>query len=437
VIAPTRRAVWLVAGGAVVALAPLVLGPRAWTFWLAYLGLTVLLVGIDLVLGLPRRRLRVEAAPPALLYIGASDPLRLKLSASGSSVPVRFEVLVEGELLAPVPLTEVVAPAGGAAEVSLPLHALRRGLARVDAVWLRWAGPLGLVARRTRIATDARLPVVPNVRAVRQEAIRLLAHRETLSGLKAERFVGGGSEFDSLREFLPGHDHRALDWKASARHLKLLVREFRAERNHQVVLAFDCGRLMGEPLGGIPKLDHAINAGLLLAFVGLKTGDRVGVFGFDEAVRSYTAPVGGVHAIHRLQGEVAELMYSEAETNFTIGLTWLMARLHRRSLVVVFTDFVDTVTAELMADHLLRMSRRHLVVFVALQDPALQALADAAPRTLGALHEAVVARDFLRERELVLKRLGRSGIHCIDAAAAEIATPLLNRYLEIRRRELV
>ena len=236
---------------------------------------------------------------------------------------------------------------------------------------------------------------------------------------------------------MPGLDPRAIDWKASARHRKLLCQEFRAERNHQVILALDTGHLMSEPLGGIPKLDHAVNAGLLLAYFCLRTGDRVGLYGFDETVRCFGEPAGGMAAFPRLQRLTAELDYHRSETNFTLGLSDLSTRLRRRSLVILLTDFVDTISAELMVDNVQRLSRRHLVVFVTLRDPTLEAIAAAPPVTLEALHRAVVAGDFVREREVVLQRLRRLGVHCLDVPPARVSMHLVNRYLDIKRRELV
>ncbi|MEZ4467901.1 MAG: DUF58 domain-containing protein [bacterium] len=261
--------------------------------------------------------------------------------------------------------------------------------------------------------------------------------QDLLVGLKAERFVGEGSEFDSLTEYREGLDHRAIDWKASARHRKLLVRKFRAERNHQVVLAFDTGHLMGEPAGGIPKLDTAINAGLLLALYSLRAGDRVGLFAFDEQVQAYVEPTGGVQAIHLLQQRASTLTYSRHETNFTLGLTHLASRLRRRSLVVVLTDFVDTVTAELMLENLGRLARRHVVIFVSLRDPEMQQIIGTEPRGLLDVHRAVVAWDLVRERETVVRRLQRKGVFCVDAAPERVGVGLLNRYLDIKRRELI
>jgi uncharacterized protein (DUF58 family) len=303
-------------------------------------------------------------------------------------------------------------------------------------VHVRWTGPLGLIEQRVAAPIDKRIGVVPNLGAVRAVALRMFSDHSFMTGLKVEKFLGDGTEFEALREYVPGLDHRAIDWKSSARHRRLLCQEFRAERNHQVVLAVDAGQLMGEPVGGVPKLDHAINAAILLGWFCLRTGDRVGLVGFDERVRQWAEPAGGMHAFHRLQAMSAEIDYRRVETNYTLTLAELSTRLRRRSLVVLFTDFLDTVTAELMIDNVTRLARRHLVLFVAVRDPSLEARALARPRSLGALHQAVVAGDFARERHVVLERLRRAGAHCIDTAPASFSMALVNRYLDIKRREL-
>jgi uncharacterized protein (DUF58 family) len=306
----------------------------------------------------------------------------------------------------------------------------------VRVVHLRWTGPLGLIERKAALAIDRTVAVVPNLGAVRAVALRMFADRNFMAGLKVERYLGDGSEFESLHEYVPGLDHRAIDWKASARHRRLLCQEFRAERNHQVVLAVDAGQLMSEPLAGVPKLDHAINAALLLGWFCLRTGDRVGMLGFDEQVRQWSEPAGGMHAFGRLQATSAEVEYRPVETNFTRALAELSTRLRRRSLVVLFTDFLDTVTAQLMIDNVTRLARRHLVMFVAVRDPSLETRSLARPRSLDVLHEAVVAGDFARERHVVLERLRRIGAHCLDATPGDFSMTLVNRYLDLKRREL-
>jgi uncharacterized protein (DUF58 family) len=436
---PTPRAALLFAAGFPLALLPAVAAPALWVVWAAALGATLALVAADWLLAAPVDSISLEADAPRVLYLGEWDALRLRLTARGArGLPVEVLSDLDPALHAQPPVRVAVGTGPEeATEVEIPLVPRRRGTAEVLAAWLRWTGPFGLLRFTDRRELKREITVLPNIRAVRAAALRFFGSRRVGAGLKIERYLGDGSEFESLREHRPGLDARSLDWKASARHHKLLSREYRAERNHAIVVALDTGYLMGEPLAGIPKLDHGINAALLLAYVALKTGDRVGLLGFDDRPRLVVEPRGGVAWHARLQREAAGLEYSQAETNFTRGLLALSGSLRRRSLVVVMTDFVDSVTAELMVDSLQRAARSHFVLFVSLRDVELDAMARAEPVDLHRLNRAMTAHDLLREREAVLRRLRRAGVDCIDAAPGQVGARLVNRYLDVKRRELV
>lgn len=434
---PTLRAVFLVAGGFPVALVAVLISTRLWTLWLAYLAACVLLIAADALLCLPRRRLRVTVDAPETLFIGDTDDAQVTLAAPKWRRPTHVTVLSDLHAdLVTQPAEEVTVTGTEPVQVRVALTPKRRGQVTFENLWLKWTGPFRLTTRQRCDAVARTIPVVPNIRAVRNAALAL-SSRDAIYGVKVERFVGDGSEFESLREYSRGMDPRSIDWKHSARHRKLHCKEFRAERNHQIVLAMDTGHLMSEPLGGIPKLDHAINAGLLLSYFSLRAGDRVGMFSFDSTVRSYHEPNGGLRSFPHLQQASASLSYNPGETNFTLALADLSTRLKRRSLVVVLTDFVDTVTAEIMVENIHRLSRRHLVVFVALRDPGVAEIVEAPPRVMTDIYRSVVAGDFERERAVVLRRLRNLGIHCIDVPPAQVSVSLLNRYLEIKRREMI
>jgi uncharacterized protein (DUF58 family) len=312
----------------------------------------------------------------------------------------------------------------------------RRGTLRIEALWLRWTGPLRLMEETRRFPVGRQVAVVPNIHPARGEGLAVY-FRDALYGTKTQRDAGEGAEFESLREYTPGLDPRFIDWKHSARHRKLVGREFRSERNHPVVLAFDTGYLMREPVDGIPRLDHGINAGLLLARIALAADDLVGSYSFDSRMRHYLPPGRGLPAFRRLQQSSAALAYSLDETNFTLGMAELQTRLRRRSLLVLFTDFIDTITAELLVENVRRLSARHLLTFVTLQDHLLPDIFGAYPASGSEVARSVLAADFLRERRVVLEKLERLGIQCIDVPAGQLTTALLNRYLLIKQRGLI
>jgi uncharacterized protein (DUF58 family) len=433
---PTRRAIVLTALGLPVALLPTIVHPRLWPLWPGYLGLLVLLFGLDAVLSPRRSKVDCTLDLPGTLYIGepAEAILTIKVR-SLRRVPVTVAVDLSDKLVPQPPLKGRASRKGE--PLRLRLAPTRRGRVVVERAWVRSTGPFGLIARVARVDLKKQAAVVPNILPVRATALRFLTDREFRAGLKIERYRGDGTEFESLKEYALGDDNRSVDWKATARHRKMVSRQFRAERNHQVVIAIDTGRLMCEPLEGIPKVDHAVNTALLLAWVSLHSGDQVGLATFDAGMGLFVEPRGGDRGFRVLSHMASQVEYSDKETNFTLGLTTLAQKLRRRSLVIVLTDFVDTVAAELMLENLGRLSKRHVVVFVALQDPGLTAAAAQPPLDFLRLNRAVVAGSLLRDREVVLLRLRRQGIFPIDASPTHVTPRLINAYLDIKRRERI
>jgi uncharacterized protein (DUF58 family) len=437
VILPTGRAIALVSVAPLLALLLSAVNPTLWPLGLGYLAVALAALLIDGLLTMPRSALGIAFHPPGMLYVGEAMTLTLDLTPGGRRVPARIEATLDHDPIVAMPgLITIACQGAEALRSEIPILPKRRGTAHLPALWLRWVGPYGLMRRQVRHRLDASLRIVPNIRAVRAAAIAL-SKQDSIFGIKDQRQLGDGSEFDALRDYQAGFDRRAIDWKHSARHRRLVCKEFRTERNHQIVLAFDTGHLMREPMGGVPRLDHAINAGLLLGYASLKGGDRVGLFGFDSKVRLYAEPVGGVDRFQRLQHLTAELDYATEETNFTLGLGVLAQHLRRRSLIVLITDFVDTITAELMLENLGRLSTRHLVLFVTLQDPELPGIVDAEPGSMESVARSVVAEEFRRERLIVFERLRRLGVQCLEAPQGRIGTDLINRYLAIKQRELI
>jgi uncharacterized protein (DUF58 family) len=203
------------------------------------------------------------------------------------------------------------------------------------------------------------------------------------------------------------------------------------------MMALDAGRVMSEPFAGQPRVDRAVSAALLTAYVALKDGDRVGFFAFDSKPRAASKPIGGERAFATLQRVAAGIDYSANETNYTLGISTLAAGLSRRSLIVIFTEFADTISAELMLGAVGTLLERHLVLFVVLRDEELEAFADAEPKEPADVSRAVAAAGLLQERRLVLARLRHLGVHVLEANAAEAGPALVSTYLGFKRRNLL
>ena len=312
----------------------------------------------------------------------------------------------------------------------------RRGTGTIHDLWLRWSGPLGLAHRQVHHPLDLPVRIWPDLSPVRSPMLQTFM-RDAQFGLIARRIRGEGTQFEALSEYEAGMDRRRIDWKASARHTRLYARENEAERDNQIVFAFDCGQAMCEPVDGLPRIDRAVSAALTAAYIALKGGDRVALFAFAAKPALLTPFATDSRAFHRLQTAAAGIDYVAREPNFTLGLATLTARLRRRSLIVLFSDFADPTSAELMVESVERLVRHHLVIFVTLQDTELTELAEAEPDTLCDVATAVAADALARQRALVLQRLRRLGVDVIEAPWQTIGYRLIDRYLAAKQAEAV
>ncbi len=439
-IMPTWRAVGAMAAGVPVALACGMAAEGLWVAGPAWILAVLAAMAADALALRPARAFGAEAVLPAAIETGGGAEAVVRFTGRR---PPRLEVALEVRGPLDASPARQVLPRSGAA-VAFSLVPRRRGTATVARVHLCWAGPLGLVSRVEARPVGRDIPVIPAISLAREEALRLLS-RSRGAGQAVQRERSDDGAFHALRGFQRGDDPRRVHWRQSARHAALLVRDTQAERNRTIMLGLDTGRLMSAPLaGGLPRLDHALNAALVLALVGLKMGDRVGLFAFGARPVLATGALGGTAAFAALQAGAAALEYSEGETNFTLGLSGLDAvlggrTLDKRALVVVFTDFDDAAAAsatgaDLMLENVRLLLQRHAVLFVTFRDDLLHAMAEAEPATVDDVSRAVVAGTLLAGRAEVLARLRRLGATVVETPARQAGLVLVSRYLDLMPR---
>ena len=433
-IYPTRAAVIATAAGAPLALAFAAVQPGRWFLALAWPLAIVLLTIFDALRGIASATARVDF--PAHAYVGETRECTVTVSVD--SRPRNAWVALQASPL-------VAAEDGGRARVPLdagrgavlmPLEMVRRGMARFERMWLRWTGPLGLAWNQGTVDIGAVFPVLPDLRPVHDQGAKIF-QRYALEGMIAQLTRGEGSDFDALVDFRTGMDRRAIDWKQSGRHLKLLAKQYRTERNNQIVFAVDTGRQMCEPVAGLARVDRCVSAMLLTAWIALKLGDRVAINAFDSRPRLASGLVSGGGAFTELERIAAEIDYSADETNYTFALTTLAARLTRRSMIILFTEFTDTVSADFMLRALRRLVETHLVIVVVLRDEELEAIATAEPESADDVTRAVTAAALLKDRRVVIGRLQHLGVHVVEAEYDKVSERLVQSYLDLKKRDLL
>lgn len=353
-----------------------------------------------------------------------------------------FRVRVHDRLPAAVertsPLEWVAVPAFG--EATVPLHVVgrTRGAWPLGAAVVRVAGPWGLVDRFVRAPLDDAVTVAPSVAGVRRYRLLALQHRLRDAGVRQLRRRGEGTTFASLREYAVGDEPRHIDWKASARRGRTMVREYTVEQGQTVIVAIDAGRLMTQLSDGVPRFEHALTAALVLADVAVHSGDQVGLLLFDDEVRAWVPPARGRPALERLRETLVDARATMTEPDYAAAFRTLATRHRKRSLLVLFTDAIDARASQALVAHTARGAARHLPLVVALRNDALvEAARPRADAKASALYEAAAAEELLLARDEALQRMRAAGASVVDVSPRTLAAAVVNRYLELKGRGAV
>lgn len=313
----------------------------------------------------------------------------------------------------------------------------RRGLYDFPALDLKIWRPGGWWLRQVRVAVHTGAAVYPDVLAVRRWQLTMRRGLRALPGQRRARPPGAATALAGLRDYLPGDDVRRVNWKATARRDSPVTTELEAERGQQIVIAVDCGRLMTAPAGQLSKLDHSVNAALLLAWVAQDQGDRVGLLTFADEVTAFLAPRRGIRQVHHLNEVLYRVQPSYLEPEFGEALAHVARQVRGRSLIVVLTDVLDAEASADLVAHALRLAARHLVLVVAMSDPELTAVVQTSIDASSQVYEWAAAEELLSGRRRAFETLQRGGVQCLDVEAGRLSPALVERYLELKERGLL
>ena len=324
---------------------------------------------------------------------------------------------------------------GEAARLSIPLLPRRRGDLQAVGVTVRLRGPLGLAARQRTTVVPGSLRSLPPFEARKHLPSRLARLRD-LDGRAAVRVRGQGTEFDSLREYVRGDDVRSIDWRASSRASTVVVRTWQPERDRRVVLVLDTSRTSAGRVDDVPRLDSAMDAGLLLAALATRAGDRVDFVAGDRKIRARLRSSGSRDLTARLQDTMAELepVIAEADWNTLVGAVQGLGR--QRALVVLLTPVEPSAIEEGLLAALPTLTRHHRVVIASVKDPELERMT----RTRSSITETYDAAAAERELERRLHTAGvlkQLGVTVIDADAEQLPPALADHYLALKAQGLL
>jgi len=433
---PTRRSLWIAAA---------TLAPAAVAVLTPEIAPVLLLVDLVLV-GLVVADFFAAPRASALIIDRTCEPIW----SSGRANVVRLELrlapgaqrVVRGELrdwLTPGPVVDgarVPFEVSGVTVVEWRATPMTRGPLQVGPLAVRLLGPLGLCSRQVTIELVTPVKVFPDLTVLSKDALTLARAQEG-AARKVTRVRAEGREFESLREYRTGDDRRSIDWKATARRGRAMVRQHRPEQNQQVVIWLDCGRHMTGEIEGRRKVDHAVDAALRLARVALDQGDLVGVGAYGRTVKAWLPPRRGLEHLATITRTLSEVQATLEESDVGAALDQTFARGSRRALVVLLTDLLDPEAAQALVARTRKLVPRHLPMIVSLQDQVLHDVAHSVPVTIEDVHERVVASRLERDGEATVAKLREGGARVVRGPPSRFASAGVDAYLDVKNRGLL
>jgi uncharacterized protein (DUF58 family) len=437
-VLPSRLLVRSAAAVAVVAMLavpmPVLIAPV-----LAMLAILIALAGGDWLAACREVAPALQRIIAERMVKGRAATIIYKISrANGDATTVSILDELPADLGGDLLIEDIRIERGQSLEVARDRVPLRRGIRELGPIFMVWRSRIGFFRLRARVADDGKVEIVPPASAPQHRSgLTHRALRDEL-GIRPRPARGEGTEFESMREYVIGDDPRHVDWHASARRGRLIVRQYQTERHHTVMIAVDTGRLMAGRIDEASKLDHAIDCAIALARASGEYGDRVGLLAFDRELRLFVRPRAGFGGIGGIVNATLPLNPFPFEPSYRVLVETLARYQKRRALVVVLTDFVEGSASRELEEYLAVLARRHLVMLVAMRDRLLGELDQRDPSvTRERLYRRLALQDLAAEREAALARIAAFGAQTLDLDPARITAPVLNRYLAIRRAALL
>lgn len=396
-------------------------------------GLLLAVAAGDWFLAPSPAKVGVERSMPSVLVIDQPAEVSWRVT---NPTRRRLHVVLSDELAPSLHATSrraaVTLPAAGAATVRANIRPSRRGRFTPREIVVRVQGPLGLAARQRRRDLPSTLRVHPPFRSKDEAELKINRARVLEIGLRSAQGRGGGTEFESLREYSSDDEFRRLDWSATARAGKPIVRTYRAERNQTVVVLLDNGRVMAGRVEDVPRVEHAMDATMMLATVATRLGDKCGLLVFDAAVHRVLEPSKSRAQVGRVTEALFDLEPQLVETDYRSAFAEAVVRFRRRAMLVLLTELNEQAAEEYLVPALPLIARHHLIVVGAVRDPEVERWATATVVDAEAAYRRTAAIAALGERARLAARLRSLGATVVDAGPGRLGGDLADTYLKLK-----
>ena len=406
----------------------------SWFAWFYNLALLFALF-VSFRFGPNSQDLRFRRRMDAVLSVRARNRVRIELDHDGDfplSGIVRDEI--PATFFAESPETKLSISPGQKFSYDYFLVPPERGEEYFRATFLRLNCPFGLAQKQIRLNTEQPVKVYPNILALREFQLLNQQGRLREAGVRKSRLKGMGTEFESLRDYSEGDDFRKVDWKATARRGKIIVREYEVERNQAVIICIDCGRHMMAEINGVRKLDLVLDSILMMIQSAISAGDNVGLLAYGADIIRFVPPRKGHRQLGVLLNSIYNLVAEPVESDPIRAFSYLASRHKRRSLMINFTAVEDRDQAQDVIQSFGTFSRNHIALLANINDPRFREILRGQPEDSDSLFKYASAHFLTDERRQAATMLRTVNINVLDSEPQDLARDLVNFYLDVKSR---
>lgn len=291
-----------------------------------------------------------------------------------------------------------------------------------------------VVERRYIIDRTEELAVFPSIIQMKKFELYASKRLSDGEGLKKTRRLGHGSEFEQIKQYVPGDDPRIINWKASARAGVVMTNHFQEEKSQPVYQILDTSRAMKMPFNGLTLLDHSINSALALSNIILKKGDKTGLLTFDKKVNTVLEANNASHQLKRMLRSLYAQKETQHEANYEFLYYASRRYVTKRSFFILYTNFESIYALERVLPELRAISKRHLLLVVLFKNTELEEFSKDSALSLSDIYDHTLAKKLLREKSLIHSELERHGIMNISVTTETLTADVINKYLEVKSR---
>lgn len=317
------------------------------------------------------------------------------------------------------------------------LRPVKRGEYEFGAINVFVRAPLGLLKRRLKHVADKMVPVFPSYIQMRKYELLAISNRLTETGIKKIRRIGHNLEFEQIKKYVAGDDIRTINWKATARKNDLMVNHYQDERMQQVYCLIDKGRVMQMPFKGLSLLDYAINSSLVISNIAIKKSDKAGLITFQDKINTFLP----ASRVNNQMAAIQQVLYNQKtayrESDFSDLYTGIRRRINQRSLLLLYTNFETVFGLQRQLTYLINLAKRHLLVVVFFENTEMKKLVEESVQELEQVYQKAVAEKFMYEKRLIVKELQKHGIQSILTPPEKLTVNTINKYLELKARNLI